>query len=104
MNPGEGLVQDGVGEPDALDRLWTPHRWAYIGVNREKHNTANMNTGEPHEVVQLTTLWSHRGIFEEVLGEARTLAARAQEGKTTVYSARGLEWAPLGEPRKKRPR
>lgn len=22
--------QDGVGEPDALDRLWTPHRIAYI--------------------------------------------------------------------------
>ena len=22
--------QDGVGEPDALDRLWTPHRMAYI--------------------------------------------------------------------------
>jgi ATP adenylyltransferase len=24
------LEQDGVGEPDALDRLWTPHRMAYI--------------------------------------------------------------------------
>ena len=22
--------QDGVGDPDALDRLWTPHRMAYI--------------------------------------------------------------------------
>ncbi len=22
--------QDGIGEPDALDRLWTPHRIAYI--------------------------------------------------------------------------
>jgi ATP adenylyltransferase len=22
--------QDGVGEPDALDRLWTPHRMAYV--------------------------------------------------------------------------
>lgn len=22
--------QDGVGQPDALDRLWTPHRMAYI--------------------------------------------------------------------------
>lgn len=27
--------QDGVGEPDALDRLWTPHRMAYIrGENK----------------------------------------------------------------------
>ena len=22
--------QDGVGEPDAFERLWTPHRMAYI--------------------------------------------------------------------------
>src|SRR6476469_6184633 len=27
--------QDGVGEPDGLDRLWTPHRMAYIsGENK----------------------------------------------------------------------
>ena len=27
--------QDGVGEPDALERLWTPHRMAYIrGENK----------------------------------------------------------------------
>ncbi|KAH8708968.1 Mitochondrial chaperone BCS1 [Beauveria bassiana] len=78
-------------------------RNAFIAVNREKHNTANMNTGEPHEIVQLTTLWAHRHIFEQVFSEAHTLAAKATEGKTLVYSARGMEWAPLGEPRKKRP-
>jgi ATP adenylyltransferase len=34
--PGEQeLRQDGVGEPDALERLWTPHRMAYIrGQNK----------------------------------------------------------------------
>jgi ATP adenylyltransferase len=26
----ETIHQDGVGEPDGLDRLWTPHRIAYI--------------------------------------------------------------------------
>ena len=26
----EPMVQSGVGEPDDLDRLWTPHRMAYI--------------------------------------------------------------------------
>ena len=26
----ESTHQDGIGEPDALDRLWTPHRMAYI--------------------------------------------------------------------------
>ncbi|KAF7562030.1 hypothetical protein G7046_g2104 [Stylonectria norvegica] len=76
---------------------------AYIAVNREKHSTANMNTGEPHEIVQLTTLWSHRHVFEEVFGEAHKLAAKANEGKTVVYSARGMDWTPIGDPRKKRP-
>ncbi|KPM44849.1 Mitochondrial chaperone BCS1 [Neonectria ditissima] len=76
---------------------------AYIAVNREKHNTANMNTGEPHEIVQLTTLWAHRHVFEDVFSEAHRLAAKANEGKTVVYSARGMDWVPLGDPRKKRP-
>jgi ATP adenylyltransferase len=36
---GEGedevVVQDGVGEPDGLERLWTPHRLAYVkGENK----------------------------------------------------------------------
>jgi chaperone BCS1 len=79
------------------------HGNAYISVNREKHNTANMNTGEPHEIVQMTTLWAHRHVFEEVFAEAHRLAAQANEGKTTVYSVRGMDWAPLGDPRTKRP-
>ncbi|EFQ36419.1 hypothetical protein CGRA01v4_10468 [Colletotrichum graminicola] len=79
------------------------HGGAYIAVNREKHSTANMNTGEPHEIVQLTTLWAHRHVFEDIFGEAHALAAKANEGKTIVYAARGMEWAPLGDPRKKRP-
>ena len=29
--PDETIVQDGAGEPDHLERLWTPHRMAYIG-------------------------------------------------------------------------
>ncbi|KAF4122354.1 mitochondrial chaperone BCS1 [Geosmithia morbida] len=79
------------------------HGSAYIAVNREKHSTANMNTGEPHEILQMTTLWAHRHVFEDVFGEAHRLAAQANEGKTTVYSARGLEWGQLGDPRTKRP-
>ncbi len=31
----ESMSQDGVGEPDDLERLWTPHRMAYIkGENK----------------------------------------------------------------------
>lgn len=95
--PTHFFLQPGYG------RHVVKHKHAYIAVNREKHNTANMNTGEPHEIVQLTTLWAHRDVFEDVFAEAHTLAAKAHEGKTIVYAARGMEWAPLGDPRKKRP-
>lgn len=31
--------QDGVGEPDGLERLWTPHRMAYLaGENKPAHS------------------------------------------------------------------
>lgn len=76
---------------------------AYIAVSREKHVTANTHNGEPHEIVELTTLWAYRHVFEAIFGEAHRLSVKAHEGKTAVYSARGMEWAPLGDPRKKRP-
>jgi ATP adenylyltransferase len=35
MTDAGSVVQDGVGEPDDLERLWTPHRLAYIkGENK----------------------------------------------------------------------
>ncbi|KAI2609524.1 BCS1 N terminal-domain-containing protein [Hypoxylon fragiforme] len=79
------------------------YKHAYIAVNREKQSTAKTNTGEPHETVELTTLYSHRHIFEDVFTEARALALQANEGKTVVYSVRNFDWVPLGEPRRKRP-
>ena len=37
----EMILQDGAGEPDGLDRLWTPHRMAYIrGENKPGDATA----------------------------------------------------------------
>ena len=37
----EVVRQDGVGEPDGLDRLWTPHRLAYIsGENKPADGTS----------------------------------------------------------------
>ncbi len=37
----EAKVQGGVGRPDGLDRLWTPHRMAYIrGENKPDDATA----------------------------------------------------------------
>jgi ATP adenylyltransferase len=35
--------QDGLGEPDGLDRLWTPHRMAYI---RGENKPADSSEGE----------------------------------------------------------
>jgi ATP adenylyltransferase len=39
----ETLHQDGVGDPDQLDRLWTPHRMAYI---RGENKPADGSSGE----------------------------------------------------------
>lgn len=75
----------------------------YIWVSREKQSSANMNTGEPHETITLTSLWKHRNVFEAILEETYTMMARSQEGKTIVYNVHGFEWVRLGEPRRKRP-
>lgn len=38
---GEARHQDGVGDPDAFDRLWTPYRMAYIrGENKPADATS----------------------------------------------------------------
>jgi chaperone BCS1 len=75
----------------------------YVAVRREKHSTASLSTGEPHETLTMTALWAHRQVFETVFSEAHALSVRAREGRTAVYAARKLEWALLGEPRAKRP-
>ena len=37
----ETVHQDGIGAPDQLDRLWTPHRMAYIrGESKPVDDTA----------------------------------------------------------------
>lgn len=79
------------------------HKNAYISINREKQTTANLNTGEPHETVTLTTLYAQRQVFEDIFAEAHDLARSAQEGKTLMYTSQGFEWAQFGDARKKRP-
>jgi ATP adenylyltransferase len=39
----ETVCQDGAGDPDSLDRLWTPHRMAYI---RGENKPADESSGE----------------------------------------------------------
>jgi chaperone BCS1 len=79
------------------------HKNAYIAINREKQSTANLSGGEPHETITLTTLYSHRHIFEDIFAEAHQLALSAQQGKTIMYTSRGMEWAQFGDARRKRP-
>jgi len=40
---GDSILQAGVGNPDELDRLWTPHRMAYI---RGENKPADGSAGE----------------------------------------------------------
>ncbi|EGO52581.1 hypothetical protein NEUTE1DRAFT_72346 [Neurospora tetrasperma FGSC 2508] len=75
----------------------------YIAVNREKASTTQTATGEPHETLTLTLLWPHRHVLGEIFTEAHQMAHRFHEGKTVVYTAKRMEWMPLGKPRLKRP-
>ncbi|TAQ86032.1 hypothetical protein B7494_g5642 [Chlorociboria aeruginascens] len=75
----------------------------YTLLNREKQRSANHNTGVPHEIVTFTTLYRDRHIFEDIFSEAHGLAMSAQEGKTIMYTSRGIEWEQFGEARRKRP-
>lgn len=43
----QGRRQAGVGNPDALDRLWTPHRMAYVRGDRAEEAPAEAEPGCP---------------------------------------------------------
>jgi mitochondrial chaperone BCS1 len=80
------------------------YKGAFIFVNRAREEKSrDYKTGEPWETVTLTTLYSHRHVFESMFKEAHDIAARSQEGKTVIYHSRGIEWKPFGNPRRKRP-
>ncbi|CAO1627041.1 unnamed protein product [Jaminaea pallidilutea] len=75
----------------------------WIRLSRERHGKLiDVGTGNPWETLTLTTLYSSRGVFSKLLGEAEGLASAKVEGKTTVYTAWGLEWRAFGNPRKAR--
>ncbi|KAK8053026.1 hypothetical protein PG996_012327 [Apiospora saccharicola] len=91
------FLQPGYG------RHFVKYKYAYISVERMKQSTANMTTGEPHETMQLTTLYSHRHIFEDIFTEAHAKVRQAIAGKTVVFMVHNFNWEPLGEARFKRP-
>lgn len=79
------------------------YKGAYMLVNRERSGKLlDMTSGTPFETVTLTTLYSDRHLFLDLLGEAKKMALKAQEGKTVLYTSWGPDWRPFGNPRKKR--
>ncbi|RKP31324.1 hypothetical protein METBISCDRAFT_14312 [Metschnikowia bicuspidata] len=79
------------------------YRGAWMLVARERSGKLlDMTNGAPFETVTLTTLYSDRHLFPLLLAEAKTMALRAQEGKTLLYSSWGPDWRQFGSPRVKR--
>lgn len=79
------------------------YKGAYMLIKRERSGKMlDMTSGAPFETVTLTTLYRDRGLFSEMLSEARAMALKAQEGKTVIFTSWGPEWRPFGQPKKKR--
>ncbi|KAI9678758.1 MAG: hypothetical protein M1817_005815 [Caeruleum heppii] len=76
----------------------------FLAVQRTRETKSmDLQSGTPWETVTLTTLYSHRHIFEELFTEAHALAQQLTEGKTLIFTSWGTEWRPFGQPRRKRP-
>lgn len=76
---------------------------SFIWVDRKREKTFDLSTGEPFETITLTTLYSHRNVFEQIFAEAHQLYQQKQEGKTVIYNSMGPDWQQFGEPKRKRP-
>ena len=53
------LEQDGVGVPDTIERLWTPHRMAYI---RGENKPADSGAGDQCPFCRIPTLDDREGL------------------------------------------
>ncbi|AGO11447.1 AaceriACR200Cp [[Ashbya] aceris (nom. inval.)] len=79
------------------------YKGAFMLVKRERSGQiANFSNGTPFETVKLTTLYRDRGLFTDLLQDAKRLAVKAQTGKTVVYTSWANEWRPFGQPKAKR--
>ena len=59
-------------------------------VNRERSGKLlDMTSGTPFETVTLTTLYRDRKLFNDLLSEAKSLALKAREGKTVIFTSWG---------------
>ncbi|BES95347.1 unnamed protein product [Nesidiocoris tenuis] len=76
--------------------------WIKVERTREQH-TLDLHMGVPWETVTLTSLGKNKGLYFDILEEARQMALTQTEGKTIMYTAMGPDWRPFGHPRKRRP-
>lgn len=82
---------------------WIKYKGAYMLVKRERSSKMlDLQNGIPYETVTLTTLFRDRGLFHEMLNEAKEMALRTTEGKTVVYTSFGPEWRKFGQAKAKR--
>lgn len=80
------------------------YKSAFVLVDRVRESKSrDHQTGRPWETITLTTLYTHRHIFQDLFTEAHVFAARSHEGKTSIYNSWGTEWRQFGQPRRKRP-
>ncbi len=56
---GDAIEQDGVGVPDELERLWTPHRMAYI---RGENKPSDSEAGHQCPFCRIPTLDDREGL------------------------------------------
>lgn len=47
MTDGDSIVDTGAGDPDHLQRLWTPHRMSYIAESPMKKGAGSSQSKEP---------------------------------------------------------
>lgn len=76
---------------------------SFLLVDRQREKAFNHTTGVPFETITLTTLYSHRNVFEKIFAEAHHMYQQMQEGKTVIYNAMGADWQPFGDAKRKRP-
>lgn len=75
----------------------------WMKVERDRQQTSvDINMGHPFETIKFTCLGQNKEIFSDMLNYAKDLELSKHDGKTVIYEARTSEWAPFGEPRRRR--
>lgn len=72
-------------------------------VERDRQQTSvDINMGHPFETIKFTCLGNDKEVFSRMLNYAKDLELSKHDGKTVIYEPRTSEWAPFGEPRRRR--